>query len=278
MTQQRRDFLRHLAAAGLAGSATVTTRAAEPAAATKADATLTHDMSAFPPEWMGKERIAMLLYPEFTALDLVGPQYMFASLWGAKVQLVAASREPVRSDTGLVFVPDATLEEAPADLDILFVPGGGQGTLKAMQDARLVAWVADRARRARLVASVCTGSMILGQAGLLRGKRATSHWVTHPLLKDFGAVPVDERVVWDGKLVTGAGVSAGLDLGLAVVARLRDKPYAQGVQLLAEYAPQPPFNAGTPKTAPPEVHQLMGSMFDALLAGMRASAKSALGA
>lgn len=281
MTQQRRDFLRHLAAAGLAGSAAATARAADPAApaaAGKADATLTHDMSAFPPEWMGKERIAMLLYPEFTALDLVGPQYMFASLWGAKVLLVAASREPVRSDTGLVFVPDATLEEAPADLDILFVPGGGQGTLKAMQDARLVAWVADRARRARLVASVCTGSMILGQAGLLRGKRATSHWVTHPLLKDFGAVPVDERVVWDGKLVTGAGVSAGLDLGLAVVARLRDKPYAQGVQLLAEYAPQPPFNAGTPKTAPPEVHQLMGSMFDALLVGMRASAKSALGA
>lgn len=278
MTQQRRDFLRHLAAAGLAGSAAATTRAAEPAAAPKADATLTHDMSAFPPEWLGKEQIAMLIYPEFTALDLVGPQYMFASLWGAKVQLVAASREPVRSDTGLVFIPDATLDEAPAELDILFVPGGGQGTLKAMQDARLVAWIAERARRAKLVASVCTGSMILGQAGLLRGKRATSHWVTHALLRDFGAVPVDERVVWDGKLVTGAGVSAGLDLGLAVVARLRDKPYAQGVQLLAEYAPQPPFNAGTPKTAPPEVHQMMGSMFDALRADMRVSAKKALGA
>ncbi|MFO1273600.1 MAG: DJ-1/PfpI family protein [Rubrivivax sp.] len=277
MTQQRRDFLRHLAAAGLAGSAAATTRAAEPTTATKPDATLTHDMSAFPPEWLGKEQIAMLIYPEFTALDLVGPQYMFASLWGAKVQLVAASREPVRSDTGLVFIPDATLDETPADLDILFVPGGGQGTLKAMQDSRLVAWIAERARRAKLVASVCTGSMILGQAGLLRGKRATSHWVTHALLRDFGAVPVDERVVWDGKLVTGAGVSAGLDLGLAVVARLRDKPYAQGVQLLAEYAPQPPFNAGTPKTAPAEVHQMMGSMFDGLLAGMRATAKTALG-
>lgn len=278
MTQQRRDFLRHLAAAGLAGSAAGASRAAEPAPAAKPDATLTHDMSAFPPEWMGKEQIAMLIYPEFTALDLVGPHYMFTNLWGAKVQLVAASREPVRSDTGLAFIPDATLDEAPAELDILFVPGGGQGTLKAMQDAKLVAWIADRARRAKLIASVCTGSMILGQAGLLRGKRATSHWVTHALLKDFGAVPVDERVVWDGKLVTGAGVSAGLDLGLAVVARLRDKPYAQAVQLLAEYAPQPPFNAGTPKTAPAEVHHLMGSMFDPLLAGMRASAKSALGA
>jgi putative intracellular protease/amidase len=177
-----------------------------------------------------------------------------------------------------MFIPDATLGQTASDLDILFVPGGGQGTLKAMQDARLVAWIADRARRAKLLASVCTGSMILGQAGLLRGKRATTHWATHSLLKDFGATPVDERVVWDGNLVTGAGVSAGLDLGLAVVGRLRDKAYAQGVQLLAEYAPQPPFDAGTPKTAPPEVHHLMGSMFDGLLAGMRASAKSALGA
>lgn len=273
MTHQRRDFLRHLAAAGLAGSSAATASAAEPA---KADATLTHDMSAFPPQWMGKEQIAMLLYPEFTALDLVGPHHMFTSLWGATVHLVAATREPVRSDTGLVLVPTMTMDETPAELDILFVPGGGQGTLRAMQDAKLVRWVADRARRARLVASVCTGSMILGQAGLLRGKRATTHWATHALLKDFGAVPVDERVVWDGKLVTGAGVSAGLDLGLSVVARLRDKPYAQGVQLLAEYAPQPPFDAGTPKSAPAEVHQMMGSMFDGLLADMRASAKKAL--
>jgi putative intracellular protease/amidase len=274
MTRQRRDFLWQLAAAGLAGSAAMTTRAAEPA---KPNDTVTHDMSAFPPHWLGKEQIAMLIYPEFTALDLVGPHHMFTSLWGAKVHLVAASRKPVRSDAGLVFVPDMTLAEAPANLDILFVPGGGEGTLKAMRDRKLIAWIANRARRAKLVASVCTGSMILGQAGLLRGKRATTHWATHALLKDFGAVPVDERVVWDGKLVTGAGVSAGLDLGLAVVAMLRDEPYAQGVQLLAEYAPQPPLNAGTPKTAPPEVHQMMGSMFDPLLAGMRASAKSALG-
>jgi putative intracellular protease/amidase len=274
MTRQRRDFLWHLAAAGLAGFAAMAARAAEPA---KPNDTVTHDMSAFPPHWLGKEQIAMLIYPEFTALDLVGPHHMFTSLWGAKVHLVAASRKPVRSDAGLVFIPDMTLDRAPANLDILFVPGGGQGTLEAMQDAKLIAWIADRARRAKLVASVCTGSMILGQAGLLRGKRATTHWATHALLEDFGAMPVDERVVWDGKLVTGAGVSSGLDLGLAVVARLRDEPYAQGVQLLAEYAPQPPFNAGTPKTAPAQVHQMMGSMFDPLIAGMRASAKSALG-
>lgn len=275
MSQQRRDFLRQMALAGLAGSATAVASAAE---APKPDATLTHDMTAFPPSWLGKEQIAMLIYPEFTALDLVGPHYMFTSLWGAKVHLVAASKAPVRSDAGLVFTPDMSLEEAPKELDILFVPGGSQGTLKAMQDNRLIAWVADRARRAKLVASVCTGSLILGQAGLLRGKRATTHWATHSLLQDFGAQPVDERVVWDGSLVTGAGVSAGLDLGLSVVARLRDKPYAQSIQLLAEYAPQPPFQAGTPKTAPAEVHQLMGSMFNGLVADMRVTAKSALGA
>lgn len=263
----RRDFLRQLAAAGLTGAAAAS-QAAEP---------VTHDMSGLPPSWTGKEQIAMLLYPEFTALDLVGPHHMLASLLGATVHLVAATREPVHSDAGIGFMPSMTFDETPAELDILFVPGGGDGTLRAMQDARLIDWVAKRGRRAKLMASVCTGSMILGQAGLLRGKRATTHWATHGLLKDFGAIPVNERVVWDGKLVTGAGVSAGLDLGLAVVGKLRDKAYAQGVQLMAEYAPQPPFNAGTPRTAPREVRQMMDPMFDTLRAGMRASAKSALG-
>lgn len=282
MTQARRHFLRQFAAAGLAGSV-AQAQAGESAkpkakAAAKPDAQLTHDMSAFPPQWTGKEQIAMLMYPGFTALDLMGPHHMLASLLGAKVHLVAATKDPVLSDFGMGIVPGMTLDETPAELDILFVPGGGDGTLKAMQDTKLMAWIADRARKAQLVASVCTGSMILGQAGLLRGKRATTHWATHALLKDFGATPVDQRVVWDGKLVTGAGVSAGLDLGLAIVGKLRDKPYAQCVQLLAEYAPQPPFNAGTPKTAPREVRQMMGSMFDPLVAGMRATAKTALGA
>lgn len=273
MTQQRRDFLRHIAAAGLAGSA-MATRAAEPA---KPDATASHDMSAFPPEWTKSEQIAMLLYPEFTALDLVGPQYMLSSLMGAKVHMVAASLAPVRSDTGITVMPTMTLADVPASLDILFIPGGGPGTLAAMQDKALVQWVADRGRRARLVASVCTGSLVLGQAGLLRGKRATTHWATHELLPAFGATAVNERVVWDGNLVTGAGVSAGLDLGLSIVARLRDDTYAKSVQLLAEYAPRPPFDAGTPATAPKEVHQMMSSMFDGLREQMLAASSDALG-
>lgn len=277
MSDTRRQFLRQVAMAGLAGQAVAVQAAGQGTSQASAKPqAAAHDMSAFPPHWTGQEQIAMLMYPGFTALDLMGPHHMLASLLGAKVHLVAATKDPVLSDFGMGVMPTMTLDEAPAELDILFVPGGGDGTLKAMQDTRLIAWVAERGRKATWVASVCTGSMILGQAGLLRGKRATSHWATHALLKDFGATPVDRRVVWDGRLVTGAGVSAGLDLGLAMVGRLRDKPYAQCVQLLAEYAPQPPYNAGTPKTAPREVRQMMGSMFDPLVAGMRATARTAL--
>ncbi len=220
----------------------------------------------------------MLIYPDFTALDMVGPQYMLAGLMGAKVHLVAASREPVKTDTGLVFMPSMTMDECPRDLDILFVPGGARGTIAAMRDRQFIEWVADRGSRAKLVSSVCTGSMILAQAGLLRGKRATSHWVSRELLRHFGATPVDERVVWDGNIVTGAGVSAGIDLGIEIVARLRDDTYAQAMQLLAEYAPRPLFNAGTPKTAPAQVLTLITGRFDQLRVQMTESAKDALAA
>jgi cyclohexyl-isocyanide hydratase len=276
MSTPRREFLRHFAAAGLAGGTTAAASAAHAAEPARPAADPLHDMSAFPAHWTGQEQIAMLLYPEFTALDLVGPQYMLANLMGAKVHLVARSLDPVRSDTGITIVPTMTLEQVPQTVDILFVPGGSQGTLNAMKDTALVAWLADRGSRARLLASVCTGSLLLGMAGLLRGRRATSHWATHALLPEFGATAVDERVVWDGRLVTGAGVSAGLDLGLAIVAKVRDDTYAQSVQLLAEYAPRPPFDAGTPGKAPKAVYTMMSSMFDSLVKEMRATARQAL--
>jgi cyclohexyl-isocyanide hydratase len=279
MTQDRRDFLRVVGAAGagLVASAGAAAAADAPtASATQPTAKPVHDMSAFPPSWTGKEQIAMLLYPGFTALDLVGPQYMLASLMGAKVHLVAATMAPVMSDTGMAIVPTATLATCPEDLDVLFVPGGGQGTLDAMRNTTLVRWVAERGRRARLVASVCTGSLVLGQAGLLRGKKATSHWVTLDLLREFGATPVNQRYVWDGALVTGAGVSAGIDLGLSIVGRLRDTEYAQGMQLLAEYAPQPPYDAGTPDKAPPAIKAMIFGMFDGLRDEMKATSRSAL--
>ena len=271
MTNDRRHFLRTVGAATVAGSTAGDADAAAPEA-TKP----THDMSGMPASWHGKEQIAMLLYPGFTALDLVGPQYMLGNLMGAKVHLVARTMAPVMSDTGLAIAPTTTLARTPKDLDILFVPGGSAGTLNAMKDKALVQWIADRGSRAKLIASVCTGSVVLGQAGLLRGKKATSHWVTLPLLKDFGAEPMNARVVWDGNLVTGAGVSAGLDLGLSIVAKVRDDTYAQSVQLLAEYAPQPPFNAGTPATAPKPVHTMISSMFDSLIEQMRIVSRDAL--
>lgn len=253
---ERRHFL-HAASAALAASPWL----ARANQAASAPVTPAHDMSALPASWTGKEQIGMLLYPGMTALDFVGPQHMFAGLMGATVHHVAKTLAPVVSDTRLALLPTVTLAKCPRDLDILFVPGGGAGTIAAMQDAQILAFLADRGRRAKLVTSVCTGSLVLGAAGLLQGYKATSHWATRALLSDVGAMAVDARVVQDRNRITGAGVSAGLDLGLTIVGLLRDATYAQVTQLLAEYAPEPPFNAGTPRTAPPEVTAMLTDMF-----------------
>ena len=225
-----------------------------------------HDMSNMPASWMGNEQIAMLVYPGFTALDLIGPQYMLASLMGATVHLVAKSREPVTSDTKVTFVPSITFDECPKDLDLIFVPGGGQGTLDAMQDEATIAFLAGRGARARRVTSVCTGSLVLGAAGLLKGYKATSHWVARPLLAKFGAIPVDARVVTDRNRITGAGVTAGIDFGLKLIGEMRDRDYAESVQLLAEYDPQPPFNAGSPAKSAPRNLKVIRDMFDGFVA------------
>jgi len=222
-----------------------------------------HDMSGMPASWTRPDSIAMLCYPRMTILDLIGPQYMFASLMGASVHLVAKTRDPITSDTGVTIIPTATFDECPSDLTVLFVPGGTDGTLAAMRDDTTRAFVADRGSRARYVTSVCTGSLVLGAAGLLKGFNATSHWAALETLPDFGAVPVAERVVRDRNRITGAGVTAGLDFGLTMLAELRDATYAEGVQLICEYDPAPPFNAGSPRTAPPDVKAMMEEMFTA---------------
>jgi cyclohexyl-isocyanide hydratase len=234
----------------------------------------THEqvMQELPASWRGKEQIAILIYPGMTALDMMGPQYMFASLWGATVHIVAHTKDPVMSDTKIAIVPTCDFASCPADLDVLCIPGGGKGTLDAIKDPATIAFVKDRGSRAKLVTSVCTGSLVLGAAGLLEGKRATTHWAVHDLLRLYGATPVDQRVVVDGTVITGAGVTAGIDLGLIVVKRLRDEEYARGVQLLAEYDPQPPFNAGTPAKAGEQTAQLMASMFVELREEFRAAA------
>jgi cyclohexyl-isocyanide hydratase len=265
---ERRAF--HAAALGaLLAAASRSEAAAEPAAATSG-----HDMTGMPASWTGQEQIAMLMYPQFTALDLIGPQYMFANLMGATVHLVAKTRDPVTSDTGVSILPTLTFSECPKDLDILFAPGGTTGTVAAMRDDVTLDFIADRGSRAKLVTSVCTGSLVLGAAGLLRGYRATSHWVALDLLTAVGARPVNQRVVRDRNRITGAGVTAGLDFGLSIVAQLRDRTYAEAVQLLAEYAPRPPFAAGNAATAPKRATQVLDGMFTGFVADATAAAKA----
>ena len=210
--------------------------------------------------WMGNEQIAMLMYPGMTVLDLIGPQSMFGALMGAKVLLVAKSLDPVTSDAGVTIIPTATFETCPRDLTVLFAPGGTDGTLAAAVDPETRVFMADRGARAKYVTSVCSGSLILGAAGLLKGYKATSHWSVRDALAGFGAIPTDARVVRDRNRITGAGVTAGLDFGLTMVAELRDRTYAECVQLMDEYDPDPPFNAGSMKTASAEVKAPMVAM------------------
>lgn len=219
-----------------------------------------HDMSMAPANWSHPDEVAMLVYPRMTALDLIGPQYMFASLMGARVHLVGKTRDPVVTDTGVGILPTASFDECPRDLTVLFAPGGTAGTIAALRDDPTRAFMADRGGRAKYVTSVCTGSLILGAAGLLKGYRATSHWAARDSLAEFGAIPTDERVVRDRNRITGAGVTAGLDFGLTMVAEMRDATYAEGVQLLCEYDPHPPFNSGSTHTAPPQVLAMMKGM------------------
>jgi putative intracellular protease/amidase len=223
----------------------------------------------------GGETVSMLLYPGFTALDLVGPHYFFASMMGSKVELVTnqPTLAPVASDLGLAIQPTATLNTAFARPTVLFVPGGSLGTVAAMEHEPTLDYLVERAADARLITSVCTGSLVLGAAGLLKGRKATSHWVARDILAELGATPVDARIVRDGPVITGAGVSAGLDFALAVVEELRGRPYAQALMLQAEYAPAPPFPGGTEATTDPAIAGPMEGMFAPLIFQTRAAAR-----
>jgi cyclohexyl-isocyanide hydratase len=207
------------------------------------------------------DEIALLAYPDMEALDLVGPYDMFALLLGAKVHVVAKTRDTIVSNTGLSIVPTTTFDECPKDLTVLFVPGGSDGTIDAMRDKDTIDFVSDRGARASYVTSVCTGALVLGAAGLLKGYRATTHWSVLPVLERFGATSVRERVVRDRNRITGGGVTAGLDFGLTMIDVLRDRFYAQTAQLVLEYDPHPPFDAGSPSTAPStvvaQVHEIL---------------------
>ena len=220
---------------------------------------------------MGNEQIVMLLYPGFAALDLVGPQYLFASMMGAKIYLISSTNDlsPVKSGEGLEILPTHVQNQCPTAPDILFVPGGTSGTLQAMKNDAFIDFIKTKAAASRYVTSVCTGSLLLGKAGLLKGRKATSHWVTLELLPQLGAIPVRERVVWDGNIVTGGGVTAGIDFGLQMVAALRGKQYAEAIQLQAEYDPMPPFTSGSPENADPFVRNNLTGMFAPLIENLR---------
>ena len=199
--------------------------------------------------------IGFLVFPQVQQLDLTGPYEVLASWREARVRLVAKSLDPVVSATGLTLTPDVTFADCPA-LDVICVPGG-DGVNALLGDDETLAFLRRQAAGARFVTSVCTGALVLGAAGLLKGKRATTHWASHEYLAAFGAIPVDARVVRDGTLMTGGGVTAGIDFGLTLVAELAGRAVAEAIQLNLEYAPAPPFDAGGPDTAPPDVVERM---------------------
>jgi cyclohexyl-isocyanide hydratase len=227
-----------------------------------------------------KLSIGMLLYPGMYLQDLVGPLTVFESLLNRDIHLLWKNTDPVGSDDPgqAALIPvraNTTFANCPERLDVLFVPGGGSGTLTMMEDPHVLAFLAEKGKTARFVTSVCTGSLILGAAGLLKGYKATSHWASRNVLKELGAIPTKGRIVIDRNRITGGGVTAGIDFGLKMVALLRSDDHARVVQLLLEYDPQPPFRSGSPETAPPLVRRFIDDMFVGFRDTARATARRA---
>ena len=195
--------------------------------------------------------IGSLLFEGIDQIDLTGPFEVLSRIPNSTYRIYGKTAEPVRDLRGLRLTPDAALADAPR-LDVLHVPGGfGQEAL--MEDDEVLTWLEHQASGARSVFSVCTGALLCGAAGLLRGRRATTHWASFHLLRFFGAIPVNQRVVVDGSWVFAAGVTAGIDGALRLAAELRGDDAARAIQLHMVYAPEPPFDSGTPETAPPAI-------------------------
>lgn len=218
--------------------------------------------------------IGMLLFPNLTQLDLTGPFEVLSRLPGATLHLLWKDLSPVRSDKGLALLPTTTFADAPAQYDILFVPGGS-GQIELMDDETVLTFLRDRAAKARYVTSVCTGSLVLAAAGLLRGKRATCHWTSLDQLALLGALPVDERVVRDGNVITGAGVTSGIDFALVVAAEVAGHTVAKDIQLSIEYDPAPPFAAGSPRHLPSALVESKLQQIEAFLNRRRAATHKA---
>ena len=222
--------------------------------------------------------VAFLLFPNVTQLDLTGPAQVLSRLGNSRLDLVWKSREPVPTDAGFAIVPTATFNEVD-QADILCIPGG-IGVAEVMQDDEVMAWIRRIGAEASWVTSVCTGSLILGAAGLLQGYRAACHWAWRDHLRLFGAEPVAERVVFDRNRVTGGGVTGGIDFGFALMAAVRGEAHARLIQLGLEYDPHPPFDSGSPEQAGEEMvalyHQRMQLLAPDREAQMQAAAQRAV--
>jgi cyclohexyl-isocyanide hydratase len=210
--------------------------------------------------------IGMLLYPGLTQLDLTGPYELLHRIPNSEVHLVWKDTAPVRADSGIALVPDTTFDACPR-LDLVFAPGGN-GQLPLMTDPAILGFLRDHGATARYVTAVCTGSLLLGAAGLLEGYRATSHWAFVDLLKVFGATPAPGRVVVDRNRITAGGVTAGIDFGLRIVAELAGERLAKAVQLGLEYDPEPPYRSGHPDVADPELVRDVRERLRAITGGM----------
>src|SRR6267142_2394709 len=200
-------------------------------------------------------QIGLVIFPKLTQLDLTGPVQVFSSVPGAKVHLIWKRIEPVPSDSVLTLTPTITFADCP-QLDVICVPGG-LGTDDMVNDEEMLDFLRRQAKEAQYITSVCTGSLVLGAAGLLRGYRAATHWTAMDFLKEFWATPTKTRVCVDRNRVTGGGITAGIDVALTLVSLLVDRQTAEAIQLRLEYNPAPPFNAGSPDTAPPEILAFM---------------------
>jgi len=207
-----------------------------------------------------KVKIGMIAYPGMFLQDLVGPLTVFEALMNRDIHIIWKEKKEVATGSLIKITPNTTFAETPKDLDVLFLPGGVPGTLDLMKDKETLDFIVEKEKTTKFITSVCTGSLILGAAGLLKGYKATSHWSTLDVLKEFGAIPTEARIVEDRKIITGGGVTAGIDFGLSIAAKLRNQTYAEAIQLYLEYNPQPPFNAGSPKTASKEVNTFIGGM------------------
>jgi transcriptional regulator GlxA family with amidase domain len=215
-------------------------------------------------------KVAIPLYEEFTALDAVGPFEVLARIPGTEVAWLGPEAGPVTTDNGLTIVASAAYEEVP-DPDVVLVPGGYGTDTGALDDERLVGWIRRAHETSDWTTSVCTGSLLLAAAGVLDGLEATTHWLDVPTLERLGARPAGARVVERGKVITAAGVSAGIDMGLVLASRIAGPEVAQAIQLAIEYDPQPPFDSGSTEKASPEIVELVRAVAAARLEALAAS-------